>query len=41
VQGENYLMIEADRNFAGTGTYIARLMYSDGKTVRTVKLLKQ
>ncbi|HXB33105.1 MAG TPA: fibronectin type III domain-containing protein [Puia sp.] len=41
VQGENYLMIDADRNFAGTGTYIARLMYSDGKTVKTVKLLKQ
>jgi hypothetical protein len=41
VQGENYLMIEADRNFAGTGVYVAKLMYSDGKTVKTVKLLKQ
>jgi hypothetical protein len=41
VQGENYLMVEADRNFAGTGVYVAKLMYSDGKTIKTVKLLKQ
>jgi hypothetical protein len=41
VQGENYLMVESDRNFAGTGVYVAKLMYSDGKTVKTIKLLKQ
>jgi hypothetical protein len=41
VQGENYLMIESDGNFAGTGVYVARLMYSDGKTIKTIKLLKQ
>jgi hypothetical protein len=41
VQGENYLMVDSDRNFAGTGVYVAKLMYSDGKTIKTVKLLKQ
>ena len=41
VQGENYLMVESDRNFAGTGMYVVKLMYSDGKTIKTVKLLKQ
>jgi large repetitive protein len=41
VQGENFLMVESDRNFAGTGVYVVKLMYSDGKTVKTVKLLKQ
>jgi hypothetical protein len=41
IQGENYLMVDADRNFAGTGVYIVRLMYSDGKTMKTLKLLKE
>ena len=41
VQGKNYLLIEADRNFAATGVYVARLIYSDGKTIKTFKLLKQ
>jgi large repetitive protein len=41
VQGENYLLVESDRNFAGTGMYVVKLMYSDGKTVKTIKLLKQ
>jgi fibronectin type 3 domain-containing protein len=41
VQGENYLPINADRNFAGTGVYVARLAYSDGKTIKTFKLLRQ
>jgi hypothetical protein len=41
VQGENYLLINADRNFALAGVYVARLAYSDGKTIKTFKLLKQ
>ena len=41
VQGENYLMVEADGNFAGTGVYVARVMYSDGKTTKTLKLIKR
>jgi hypothetical protein len=41
VQGENYLLIEADRNFARAGVYVGKLMYSDGKTIKTIKLIKQ
>jgi hypothetical protein len=41
VQGENYLLINADRNFALAGVYVARLAYSDGKTIKTFKLLRQ
>jgi len=40
VQGENYLLINADQNFAATGVYIVKLAYAGGKT-RTFKLLKQ
>jgi hypothetical protein len=40
VQGENYLLINADRNFGATGVYIVKLAYAGGK-IRTFKLLKQ
>ena len=39
VQGENYVLINADHNFNATGVYVVRLMYAD--KIRTFKLLKQ
>ena len=40
VQGENYLLIDADRNFTATGVYIVKLVYAGGKC-RSFRLLQQ
>jgi hypothetical protein len=40
VQGNNYLRVEADRNFAQAGVYIVSVGYGDGRASKTFKLIK-
>jgi large repetitive protein len=41
IQGDNYLRVDTDGSIPESGVYIVKVVYSDRKTVKTFKLIKE